>query len=119
RHAAADAGIAIDGGVHRIGALHLRVGLARVKRRADAEATFDAGDPRGLGEVALLIEDRVVEADREPIDATARGARERNLEDLRAAGILKALRIGRRAVEVTERARVAQDDGQAEDDREV
>ena len=73
-----------------------------MQRRADAEASFDADDPRGLRVVALLVVDRVVEPDPEPVDAAARRAAERNAEELIAGGILEALRVVRRAVEVRE-----------------
>ena len=118
-HAAADTGIAVCGGHDGIGALHGRVAIARMERRTDAEAALDADDPCRLGEVALLIQDRVVEPHREPVDAAAGRAVERHLEELTAARILKALRVVRRAVEISERARVAQDDRQAKDEREI
>ena len=66
-----------------------------------------------------LVEDGVVEADAEPVDAAARRALERDVEELLAGRVLEPLRVARRAVEVRQLARVGEDDREAERQREV
>jgi len=105
--------------VDGVGALDLRVGVAGVEWRADAEAPLDPDDPRGLGGIALLVEDGPVDPRREPVDAAAIRALERNLEELVALGVLQTLGVLGRAVEIPEARRLREDDRQAKDEREI
>jgi len=84
--------------VDGVGALDLRVGVAGVEWRADAEAPLDPDDPRGLGGIALLVEDGPVDPRREPVDAAAIRALERNLEELVALGVLQTLDVCERMI---------------------
>ena len=87
--------------------------------RSDREARLDAEHPRGQRRFANLVQDRVVEPDRELIDPAARGALERHGEQLLAHRILRALWVCSGAVEIGELARVGEDQRQAEREREV
>ena len=98
-HAAADAGVAAawsaSAGVEAVEhSLPFAGRVARVERRADGDAALDADDPGGLRVVALLVEDRPVEAEGEVVDAAARGAVEGHAEELPARGVGEEL--GRR-----------------------